>query len=72
MLKRLKIYYLYVAFPFVLLLIGAAIFIDPIIGTLSANPHPQINYAIFCIILVGGELILREQHRLMQEAKALA
>lgn len=72
MLKRLKIYYLYVAFPFVLLLIGAAIFIDPIIGTLSANPHPQINYAIFCIILVGGGLILREQHRLMQEAKALA
>lgn len=72
MLKRLRIYYLYVALPFIALLVGAAVFIDPISRTITSNPHPQINYTIFAIVLLGGALILRSVHRLMQEAKALS
>lgn len=72
MYKRLRIYYLYVALPFVLLLLGAAVYFDAIKKTIVSNPHPQINYAIFVIILVGGILIIRSVFRLMNEARALS
>lgn len=72
MLKRLRIYYFYVALPFVVLLLGAGFYYDLIAQTIISNPHPQINYAIFGIILLGGFLILQSIHRQMQEAKALA
>jgi hypothetical protein len=72
MYKRLRIYYLYVALPFVLLLLGAAVYFDAIKKTIVSNPHPQINYAIFVIILLGGVLIIRSVFRLMHEAKALS
>lgn len=72
MLKRLRIYYFYVALPFVMLLVGAGFYFDLISKTITSNPHPQINYAIFAIILLGGFLILQSIHRQMQEAKALA
>ena len=72
MYKRLRIYYLYVALPFLLLLLGAAIYFDAIKKTIVSNPHPQINYAIFVIILIGGVLIIRSVFRLMNEARALA
>ncbi len=72
MYKRLRIYYLYVSLPFVLLLLGAAVYFDAIKKTIISNPHPQINYAIFGIILVGGVLIIRSVFRLMHEARALS
>lgn len=72
MLKRLRIYYFYVALPFAALLLGAAFYSDLIVRTIVSNPHPQINYAIFVIILLGGFLILRSVHRQMSEARALA
>ncbi len=71
MFKQLKIYYFFVSMPFVLLLLGAAIFIDAIKSTITTNPHPQINYAIFVIILVGGIIIIFNARRLIREAKAL-
>jgi septation ring formation regulator EzrA len=72
MLKKLKIYYIFVSLPFVMLLIGSAVFFDAIKSTISRNPHPQINYTIFVIILVGGVIILFNARRLMREAKTLA
>ncbi len=72
MLKRLRIYYFYVALPFVALLLGAAFYSNLIAKTIVSNPHPQINYAIFAIILLGGFLILQSVHRQMSEARALA
>lgn len=72
MLKQLKIYYVYVMLPFVLLLLGSVIFFDAIKGTIIRNPHPQINYTIFCIIIIGGLLIIRSVHLLAREARALA
>lgn len=71
MFKQLKIYYVFVSLPFAFLLLGAAIFSDAIISTIIHNPHPQINYAIFCIILFGGLLILLSVYRLMHEAKTI-
>ncbi len=71
MFKQLRIYYLYVSLPYVLLLLGAAVYFDAIKGTILRNPHPQINYAIFFIILIGGFLIIRSVKRLMSEAVKL-
>ena len=72
MFKQLKIYYLLVTLPFALLLIGSAVFIDGIKGTIIRNPHPQIIYAIFVIVLVGGVSTVLSAHRLIREAKILA
>lgn len=71
MFKNLKIYYLFVSLPFILLLLGSALFSDAIKSTITRNPHPQINYAIFVIILVGGILIILNAKRLIREARAL-
>jgi hypothetical protein len=71
MLKQLKIYYVFVSMPFVLLLVGAVIFLDAIKSTIETNPHPQINYAIFVIILFGGIIIIFNARRLIREAKVL-
>ena len=72
MYKRLRIYYIYTALPFALLLLGAFLYRDAIIKTIQSNPHPQINFIIFAIILVGGVLIIRIIRRLMQEAQQLS
>lgn len=71
MFKNLKLYYLAVSLPFILLLTGSAIFHNAISSTIVRNPHPQINYAIFCIIIFGGVLILLSVHRLMHEARTI-
>jgi len=72
MYKRLRIYYLYTALPFVFLLIAAAVYHKAIIKTISDNPHPQVNYIIFAIILLGGILIMMNISKLLHEAKELA
>lgn len=72
MYKRLRIYYLYTAMPFVLLLIAAVFYRNAIAKTITSNPHPQVNYLIFAIILGGGVLILMSMNKLMQEAKKLS
>ncbi len=71
MFKQLNIYYLFVSLPFILLLTGSVIFFDAIKSTINSNPHPQINYTIFVIILVGGVIVIRNAGRLLREAKAL-
>jgi hypothetical protein len=72
MFKRLRIYYIYTALPF-LLLLGAAVFYrTAIIKTIITNPHPQINYLIFAITLLGGVLILLSIKKLMVEVKHLS
>lgn len=69
MFKQLKLYYFVVTLPFALLLIGATVFFDAIKLTITRNPHPQVNYTIFVIILVGGVLIVLNVYRLIREAK---
>ena len=72
MYKRLRIYYLYTALPFILLLLGAMFYYKAIVKTIASNPHPQLNYLIFLIILGGGALILMSINKLMYEAKKLS
>ncbi len=69
MFKQLKLYYLAITLPFILLLTGSAIFIEAIKSTIIRNPHPQINFAIFAIVLIGGTLIVLSAHRLVREAR---
>lgn len=69
MFKQLKIYYVLIALPFALLLTGSTIFFSAIKMTITRNPHPQINYTIFVIILVGGVLVLLNARRLVGEAR---
>jgi hypothetical protein len=72
MYKRLRVYYLYTALPFIFLLIAAVTYHKAIIKTISDNPHPQVNYIIFAITLLGGILIMMNISKLMHEAKELA
>lgn len=72
MYKRLRVYYLYTALPFIFLLIAAVVYHKAIIKTISDNPHPQVNYIIFAITLLGGILIMLNISKLMHEAKELA
>lgn len=72
MYKRLRIYYLYTVLPFAFLLIAAFIYRSAIMKTISSNPHPQINYLIFIITLVGGVLILMSISKLVHEGKQLS
>ncbi|RFO97517.1 hypothetical protein DIC66_06490 [Rhodoferax lacus] len=55
-----------------MLILGAILYREPIIKTITANPHPQLNYLIFAIILAGGCLILMSVHKLMYEGQKLA
>ena len=71
MFKQLKIYYILISLPFVLLLTGSAVFFDAIQMTITRNPHPQINYTIFIIILFGGCLILVNARQLVKEARTV-
>lgn len=71
MFKQLKLYYVIVTLPFVLLLIGSVVFLDAIKKTITSNPHPQINYVIFVIILFGGILVILSAYYLVREAKIL-
>lgn len=72
MYGKLKIYYFYIPLPFVMLLVGALFFRQAIVNTLTNNPHPQINYAIFVLILIGAVLVLRNMFKIMSEAKVLS
>jgi len=71
MFRQLKLYYVIVILPFALLLTGSAIFFQAIKSTIIRNPHPQINYTIFAIVLIGGTLIVVSAHKLVREARAL-
>jgi hypothetical protein len=71
MLKNLKLYYVIVILPFILLLGGGAAFFEAIKLTITRNPHPQINFVIFIIIVIGGTLISLTAHHLIREAKLL-
>nr|NIQ93843.1 hypothetical protein [Desulfuromonadales bacterium]NIR34068.1 hypothetical protein [Desulfuromonadales bacterium]NIS40167.1 hypothetical protein [Desulfuromonadales bacterium] len=71
MLRHLKMYYVLVALPYVLLLAGSAYFFEPIKRTILNNPIPHLNYAIIIIVLTGGIFILINARRLVSEASKL-
>ena len=71
MLKHLRMYYVLVGLPYVLLLGGSYIFFEPIKRTILNNPIPHLNYAIIVIVLTGGIFILINARRLVRQARYL-
>jgi hypothetical protein len=66
-MKRLKPYYFFVGIPIVFVLIGFAAFFDVVAGTMRGNPHPQINYLIFCLMAGGAAMMMHAVHRMNRE-----
>jgi hypothetical protein len=70
-MKKLKLYYLYVGIPVALVVIGTILFFKQIMGTIEGNPHPQINYLIFVLIVVGCSQMLLHVRRINREGDAI-
>lgn len=68
-MKRLKLYYFYVGLPVLFVTLGALFFHKAIISTVEGNPHPQINYMIFMLIVVGCLQMLIHVHRINKEGQ---
>lgn len=66
-MKRLQLYYWYLGVPVALVFLGAAIFWDAIISTVEGNPHPQINYIIFLLVVAGCYQMLAHIWRINKE-----
>jgi hypothetical protein len=66
-MKRLQLYYWYIGVPVALVFIGAFVFWDAIISTVEGNPHPQINYIIFFLVVVGCYQMLAHVWRINKE-----
>lgn len=66
-MKRLQLYYWYIGIPVFLVALGTAIFFDAIMGTVRGNPHPQINYIIFVLIVLGCYQTLMHVWRINRE-----
>lgn len=68
-MKRLKLYYLYVGLPVLFVTLGTLFFYKAIMSTVEGNPHPQINYMIFMLIVVGCGQMLMHVHRINKEGQ---
>ena len=66
-MKRLQRYYYLVATPILFLAFGAIYFFQEIANTVRGNPHPQINYIIFMLIICGSALMLMHIQRINRE-----
>jgi hypothetical protein len=66
-MKRLQLYYWYIGVPVALVFLGAFVFWDAIISTVEGNPHPQINYIIFFLVVVGCYQMLSHVWRINKE-----
>lgn len=68
-MKRLSRYYLFVGIPVLAVLLGTIFFFDAIVGTVNGNPHPQINYIIFGLIVAGCHQMTMHVVRINREAR---
>lgn len=68
-MKRLKLYYFYVGLPVLFVTLGTLFFHKAIMSTVEGNPHPQINYMIFMLIVVGCVQMLMHVHRINKEGQ---
>jgi flagellar motor component MotA len=48
-------------------ILGTILFFDAIVSTVHGNPHPQINYIIFVLIIAGCIQMSMHVHRINQE-----
>ena len=70
-MKRLQRYYLILCIPILLLALGSVYFSHEIMGTISGNPHPQINYLILFLIVTGCIQMLLHVRRINSEGRLI-
>lgn len=68
-MKRLRRYYLFVGIPVLAVVLGTVFFFDAIVSTVQGNPHPQINYIIFSLIIAGCCQMTMHVVRINREAR---
>ena len=68
-MKRLQRYYLFVGIPVLAVVLGTLFFFDAIASTVKGNPHPQINYIIFALIVAGCYQMTMHVVRINREAR---
>lgn len=70
-MKRIKIYYWYVGLPIAALVAATVVFFDLIVQTMKGNPHPEINYLIFALIIGGSYMMFAQIVRMNREARRI-
>ena len=68
-MRRLNHYYFFVGIPVLAVVLGTLFFFDAIASTVKGNPHPQINYIIFALIIVGCYQMTMHVVRINREAR---
>lgn len=68
-MKRLQRYYYLVGTPVALLALGTVLFFEQIANTVRGNPHPQINYVIFVLFVLGSVIMLMHVRRINREGE---
>jgi hypothetical protein len=66
-MKRLQLYYWYIGLPVLMVAMGSVLFFDAIMSTVKGNPHPQINYIIFVLVVAGCYQMLAHVRRINRE-----
>ncbi len=66
-MNNLKKYYVHVGLPIFLLSLTTLFFFGSIVRTVQGNPHPQINYLIFVLIVAGTFMMVYHVRRIVQE-----
>lgn len=71
-MKRLQNYYGYIGVPVLLIGLGTVVFFEEIMSTVRGNPHPQINYIIFALVVAGCYQMLAHVWRINREGRLFA
>lgn len=70
-MNKIKSYYWYVGVPIAVMVLGTVLFFDLIVQTIKGNPHPQINYVIFVLIVAGSIMMWQQVARMNKDAKRI-
>ncbi|MEI7970458.1 MAG: hypothetical protein WCJ69_15850 [Betaproteobacteria bacterium] len=68
-MKKVRNYFWYIGAPIAAVAFGAFYFQSAIVSTVKGNPHPQINYIIFALIIAGCAMILGHVARMARDAR---
>jgi hypothetical protein len=70
-MNKIKSYYWYVGIPIAALTLGTVLFFDLIVSTVTGNPHPEVNYVIFVLIVAGSAMMWQQVSRMNRDARSI-
>lgn len=70
-MNKIKSYYWYVGIPIAALALGTVLFFDLIVSTVTGNPHPEVNYVIFILIVAGSAMMWQQVSRMNRDARSI-